>query len=217
MPNFGLGNLLVLECPDDTALERRDERRVHVSLAGRYSLASSINARGEPRQFACRAVNVSTQGLALAAPVVGKVGVLVVADIEQLGRIKGSVIRVFARGFVMSVAASEEERRLLAARIDWVERNKHFEVPDHRTHARFIPRRPLTLLTRADGSVLACFVIDLSVSGAAVSADVVPQIGTVLAVGKVVGRVARYLPGGFAVEFIETQDRETVESLVIRS
>ena len=68
----------------------------------------------------------------------------------------------------------------------------------------------------ADGSVLACFVIDLSVSGAAVSADVVPQIGTVLAVGKVVGRVARYLPGGFAVEFVATQNRHEVESLVIR-
>jgi hypothetical protein len=217
MPDFGLDNLLVLECPDDAALERRDERRVYVSLAGRYCLASSINARGEPRQFAYRAVNISSHGVALAAPVVGKVGVLVVADIEQLGRIKGSVIRIFSRGFVMSVAASDEERRLLATRIDWVERNKHFEVPDNRAHARFIPRRPLTLLTLADGSVLACFVIDLSVSGAAVSADVVPQIGTVLAVGKVVGRVARYLPGGFAVEFVETQDRDEVESLLIRS
>ena len=217
MPDFGPDNVLVLECPDDEALERRDERRVYASLAGRYSLASSLNARGEPRQFACRAVNISTQGVALAAPVAGKVGVLVVADIEQLGRIKGSVIRVFSRGFVMSVVASDEERRLLAARIDWIERNKHFQVVDNRAHARFIPRRPLTLLTLADGSVLACFVIDLSVSGAAVSADVVPEIGTVLAVGKVVGRVARYLPGGFAVEFVETQNRNEVELLVIRS
>jgi hypothetical protein len=217
MPDFGLDSLLVLECPDDVALERRDQRRVRVSLAGRYSLASSINARGEPRQFACRAVDISTHGLALAAPVVGKAGVPVVADIEQLGRIKGSVIRGFTRGFVMSVVASDEERRMLAARIDWIERNKHFEVIDNRAHARFIPRRPLTLLTLADGSVLACFVIDLSVSGAAVSADVVPQIGTVLAVGKVVGRVARFLPGGFAVEFVETQNRQEVESLVIRS
>jgi hypothetical protein len=217
MPDFGLDNLLVLECPDDTALERRDARRVYVSLAGRYSLASSLNARGEPRQFACRAVNISTQGVALAAPVAGKEGVLVVADIEQLGRIKGSVIRLLPRGFVMSVVASDAERRLLAARIDWIERNKHFEVIDHRAHARFIPRRPLTLLTLADASVLACFVIDLSVSGAAVSADIVPRIGTVLAVGKVVGRVARYLPGGFAAEFVETQNRHDVESLVIRS
>jgi hypothetical protein len=61
-----------------------------------------------------------------------------------------------------------------------------------------------------------CFVVDISVSGAAVSADIVPRIGTVLAVGKVVGRVVRNIQGGFAVQFVEAQDRQEVEALVIR-
>jgi hypothetical protein len=215
VPELGLDNPLILECPDDTTADRRDDKRVYVSLAGHYSLASSINARGEPRQFACRAVNISAYGVALAAPVTGKIGMPATANIEQLGRIKGAIIRVFKRGFSMSIAASDAERRILAAKIDWIERNRHFEIPDNRAHARFIPRRPLSLLTLADGSVLPCFVIDISVSGAAISADVAPRVGTVLAVGKVAGRVARYLAGGFAVEFIETQDRQEIESLVI--
>jgi hypothetical protein len=215
VPDFGLDNPLILGCPDDTTVDRPDDKRVYVSLAGYYSLASSINARGEPRQFACRAVNISAYGVALAAPVIGKTGMPATANIEQLGRIKGSIIRVFKRGFSMSIAASDAERRVLAAKIDWIERNRHFEIPDHRAHARFIPRRPLSLLRLADGSVLPCFVIDISVSGAAVSADVAPSIGTVVAVGKVEGRVARYLAGGFAVEFITARDRQEVESLVI--
>jgi hypothetical protein len=216
MPDPGLDNLLILGCPDDTSFNRRDDKHVYVSLPGHYSLASNINARGEPRPFACRAVNISAYGVALAAPVVGKPGVLAVASIEQLGRVKGRVIRVFKLGFAMSVTATDRERQMLAARIDWIQRNRHFEVPDNRAHARFIPRRPLSFLTLADGSVLTCFVIDISVSGAAISADVTPQLGVVLAVGKVVGRVTRYLAGGFALEFVELQDRQEVESLVIR-
>ena len=216
MPDLGLDNLLILDCPVDTAVDQRDEKRVYVSLAGHYSIAGSTNVRGEPRQFACRAVNISAHGVALAAPVIGKPGVLVVANIEQLGQVKGSILRVFKLGFAMSVVADARERQMLANRIDWIERNRHFEVVDNRAHARFIPRRPLSLLTLADGSLLTCFVIDISVSGAAISADITPKLGTVFAVGKVVGRVARYLPGGFAVEFVEPQDRQEVEALVIR-
>jgi hypothetical protein len=196
--------------------DRRDERRVAVSLPGRYSLADADSLRGERRLFACRAVNLSTRAMAVTAPVTAKVGVTVIADIEQLGRLKGTIIREFKLGFVIGIAAGDEEREKLAARIDWVEKHKNLEIPDGRAHARFIPRRPHTLLVLPDGSMRPCFVVDISVSGAAVSADIVPKIGAVLAVGSVVGRVVRYFPGGFAVKFATLQNRQEVEGLVIR-
>jgi hypothetical protein len=62
-----------------------------------------------------------------------------------------------------------------------------------------------------------CFIIDMSVSGAAVSADVQPEVGTPLAVGACIGRVVRHLELGFAVKFIEEQPREHLEKLVVRS
>jgi hypothetical protein len=43
----------------------------------------------------------------------------------------------------------------------------------------------------------------------------VPETGTVLAVGSVVGRVVRHFVGGFAVQFIERQSRETVEAMAM--
>jgi hypothetical protein len=43
----------------------------------------------------------------------------------------------------------------------------------------------------------------------------VPDIRAVLAVGSVVGRVVRHFVGGFAVQFIERQSRDTVEALVL--
>ena len=152
-----------------------------------------------------------------AAPVTGETGIRVLANIEQLGRLRGSIVRVFELGFAMNIEASKQERELLATKIDWIERNKDFEIVDNRGHARFIPRRPHSLLMLADGSIIPCFVIDISVKGAGVSADIMPKVGTVLAVGKVVGRVARHFSGGFALHFVDVQDREEVEALVTRA
>jgi hypothetical protein len=208
-------DLLVVDRQNDKTVDRRDDKPVYVSLPGRYSLGDVRDSRGDPRQFACRAVNISTHEIALAAPVRGKAGLRVIADIEQLGRVKGSIVRVFRLGFAMYIAASNRERDMLAAKIDWIGRHKDFEVPDNRTHVRFIPRRPHSRLALADGSILPCFIVDISVSGASVSADIMPEIGTVLAVGSVVGRVVRFVPGGFAVRFVTAQDRQVVESLVI--
>ena len=69
----------------------------------------------------------------------------------------------------------------------------------------------------ADGSTSGCFVIDMSVSGAAVSADLQPAIGTPLAVGAGVGRVVRHFREGFAVKFVNTLDEYRLENLIIRS
>ncbi len=201
---------------DLLVIDREDDKSIYVSLPGRYSLVESTTPRIESRQFACRAVNISSSTIALTAPVTARVGIRVIADIEQLGRVKGSIFRVFDLGFAMNIEAGEQERDVLATKIDWIERNKDFEIRDHRSHARFIPRRPLSMLTLSDGSKMPCFVIDISVTGAAISADFVPAVGTVLAVGSVVGRVVRFVPGGFAVQFIQLQERQEVELLVIR-
>ena len=201
---------------DLLVIDREDDKSIYVSLPGRYSLVESTTPRIKSRQFACRAVNISSSTIALTAPVTARVGIRVIADIEQLGRVKGSIFRVFDLGFAMNIEAGEQERDVLATKIDWIERNKDFEIRDHRSHARFIPRRPLSMLTLSDGSKMPCFVIDISVTGAAISADFVPAVGTVLAVGSVVGRVVRFVPGGFAVQFIQLQERQEVESLVIR-
>ena len=209
-------DLLIIECPDDRIVDRRDDKGVYVSLPGRYALGDGKETRGDPRLFSCRAVNISAHEIAVVAPVTAKVGVRATANIEQLGRVRGPIVRVFDLGFALGVEATNQEREMLATRIDWIIGNKDFAVSDNRTHARFIPRRPLSLLTLADGSVIPCFVVDISSSGAAISADILPRIGTPLAVGKVVGRVVRNIAGGFAVKFIEAQDRQEVEALVIR-
>jgi hypothetical protein len=209
-------DLLVIDRQEHKVADRRAEERIYVSLPGRYTLVGCGNAHGGSAQFSCRAVNISVHGIAVAAPVTGREGAAVLANIEQLGRLKGSIVRVFKLGFAMTIEASDQEREVLATKIDWIKRNRDFEILDNRLHARFVPQHPFSLLTLADGSAVSCFVIDISVGGAAVSADIAPGVGTVLAVGGVVGRVVRLFAGGFAVQFIELQDRKEVEGLVTR-
>jgi hypothetical protein len=142
-------DLLVIDSRDDDVVERQEGKDIYVRLPGRYALLDGGEKR-LLRQFSCRAVAISPREVALAAPVSAKVGTAVVADIEQLGRLKGKIVGVFDLGFAMSIAATERERELLGVKIEWIERSKNFEITDNRAHSRFVPRDPLTLLTLAD-------------------------------------------------------------------
>src|SRR2546426_3704967 len=80
-----------LERGDLALIEGRRDIRIIINLPGRYSLADRRDARGERRQFACRTVNISKDAMVLAAPVNGKLGERVIADIDELGRLQGNV------------------------------------------------------------------------------------------------------------------------------
>lgn len=189
----------------DTAdpAERRQDVRIIVSIPGYYSLASHLNPRGERKLYACRAVNISTLSIALAAPVCGQVGEFAFATVDHLGKLEGSITRLLNGGFVMGIEGSDEERARFAAKIEWLEQYKNLDVPDQRADRRLIPENPYSRLMFADGATIPCFILDLSASGAAISAQIVPEIGAVLAVGKLVSRVVRHFKGGFAVQFVE--------------
>jgi hypothetical protein len=81
---------------------------------------------------------------------------------------------------------------------------------------RIIPRDPYSTLVLADGTTIDCIVQDVSASGIAVLADVIPELRTPVAVGKIVGRVVRHFHDGFAVEFVQVQEADAVESLIGR-
>jgi hypothetical protein len=204
----------VIEVP---APERRDDVRVIVNMPGRYMLASKRNLKGERCEFACRIVNVSLGAMVLAAPVPGPLGERVIVYSEQLGRLHGSITRLMTTGFVMSVAANPQTREKLAAKLEWLAKQKDSpDLPDSRRHARVVPKNPIATLLQADGSLTSCLVIDFSDSGAAVSADLYPTIGTPLAVGKMVGRVVRRFAEGFALEFTEKVSLADVERRLAR-
>ena len=193
------------------------QRAVNIAVSGQYTLKNWFDAHGKPRTFACRTSRISPFRMMVAGPVVGKVGDRVTPYFCDFGNLDGVISDTVAGGFLLELTMTASMREKFASKLTWLEKKqKNPGIQDGRRQARIIPASPHSSLTFADGSTSSCFVIDMSVSGAAVSADVQPPIGMPLAVGACIGRVVRLLPDGFAVKFVEPQQRDSLERRVVR-
>jgi hypothetical protein len=186
--------------------ERRKHQRVKVNLLGRYMLA-------DHREFPCQVTNMSPGGMAMIAPVSGEPGERVIAYVDHLGRLEGKIARNFNNGFAMTIGATSRKRDKLAAQLTWLANRHILNLPEDRRHGRFTPRNPLARLILPNGNNVACRVIDISQSGTAIAIapDLLPQVGAMVTIGKVSGRVVRHIEGGFAVEFTRLQHPDFLE------
>jgi len=199
-----------------SATEFFDRRRVGVRLGGRYSLANKRDLLGNRREFACRTTHVSPYQMMVVVPVIGAVGERVISYFGEFGKLDGWVSDIVKGGFLVDLAVTRARREKLAGTLTWLEKKQKDEnLRDARAQQRLIPEDPHSTLIFADGTTMGCFVIDMSVTGAAISADIQPEIGTPLAIGRSVGRVVRQFREGFAVKFVEPQDRDRLVDRVI--
>jgi hypothetical protein len=194
-----------------------NQRAVNISVAGQYTLGNWFDPQGKPRTFACRTSRVSPFRMIVAVPVLGKVGDRITSYFSDFGKLEGQISDTAAGSFLLELEMTTPSREKFATKLTWLEKKqKDPSLRDGRKQKRIIPESPHSTLTFADGATHSCFVIDMSTSGAAVSAAVQPPIGTPLAVGACVGRVVRLLPDGFAVQFVEQPNRGDLERLVVR-
>jgi hypothetical protein len=187
--------------------EKRRFQRVRVNLLGRYMLA-------DRREFPCQVLDMSPGGMAVIGPVSGKAGERVVAYIDHVGRLEGTVIRVLPNGFAMSIAATPRKRDKLAAQLTWLANRHILGLPEDRRHDRIVPRNPRSTMILPDGKAIVCHIVDMSLSGAAISSEVRPEVGMLITLGKTPSRVVRHLETGFAVEFTRMQHPDFLEENV---
>jgi len=187
--------------------ERRRFQRVRVNLLGRYMLA-------DRREYPCQVQDMSPGGMALVAPVAGKAGERVVAYVDHLGRLEGTIVRVHQTGFAMTIAATSRKRDKLAAQLTWLANRHILGLPEDRRHERIVPRNPRTTMVMPDGATALCRIVDMSLSGAAVASEVKPPVGSVIWLGKTQARVVRVGEEGFAVEFTRLQHPDFLEENV---
>ena len=187
--------------------ERRRHQRVQVNLLGRYML-------DDRREFPCQVSNMSPGGMAVIAPVSGLRGERVIAYVDQLGRLEGRISRVFQNGFAMTISATLRKRDKLAAQLTWLANSDLLGIPEDRRHGRYIPKNPVARVVMPNGINISCPIVDLSLSGVALSSQSKPPLGAIVTIGNTMGRVVRHIENGFAVEFTRLQHPDFLEDNV---
>jgi hypothetical protein len=179
--------------------DRRRHKRVTVSMLGRFM-------RANKQEYPCRLLDISVGGAAIMTPVTAEIGERVVAYFDHLGGIEGLVVRAFDGGFAFKVQATQHRREKLAAQLTWLANLNELGDLEERNHARSLPPSSLSSLQLAEGIVLNCRVLDVSISGASIATPARPDIGTEVILGKLRARVVRHHAEGFGVRFIDIQN-----------
>lgn len=182
--------------------DRRRYRRVPVSFEGRLMAE-------DKQEYPCEVVDMSAGGMALRTPASCHKGERIVAYIDNLGRLEGTVARTFEGGFAVELKASAQKRERIANVLTWYI-NRDLLGSEGRQHERFEPRIAAQKLILPNGDVHDCRVIDISLSGASIATLVKPPIDSVVVLGRLRGRVVRHHDQGVAIQFVELQDPDTL-------
>lgn len=179
---------------DSKPIERRRNQRVRITVLGRYMLASR-------QEYPCQTINMSPGGVALTAPVKGAIGERVICYLDQIGRVEGTISRLFEAGFALQINVPLNKREKLADQLTWLANRAALGMPEDRRHERIVPRNPRSTLVLSDGREFLVKLIDISISGAAVATDAKVPVNAAVTLGRTSARVVRVFDGGIAVEF----------------
>ena len=160
----------------------------------------------DQNEYHCQVLNISPGGIALSSPTSGEIGDRVVLYLDHVGRVEGVITRLFAGGFACLLRVPQRKRERLADQLTWLVNRSMLTGADGRRHERMVPTDTSSTLTLPDGRQIACTILDISVSGASVSAAVFPEIGTEVVLGRTRGRVVRHHEDGIGIEFTGAPD-----------
>jgi PilZ domain len=187
--------------------EERYFQRVRLKLSGRYM-------HEDRREFPCEVVDMSPGSMALLSSRQGQMGERIVAYVDHIGRVEGTILRLWDGGFAMSVNATERRRDKLAAKLTWLANRNVLNLQEDRRHERVVPRHRKTDLLLEDGRSYPTRILDLSLSGAAIEIEVRPAVGTEVRLGDMRGRIVRHFEEGIAVEFSVVQTRDSLQQFL---
>jgi hypothetical protein len=153
-------------------------------------------------EHTCQVTDLDMDGAKFLSSNIPPTGTIIVAYLEDLGRVELAAGKSFPGGFDVRYAVNGARLERLKQRIHWLQQ-KASGVPDGRKHARYEPQDKHSQITLPDGRIYPCEVIDISVSGAAIKTEVMPSVGTFVSLGRQRGRVVRYMNEGVGIEFIK--------------
>jgi len=187
--------------------ERRRFQRVQLSLLGRCMFP-------DQRECPCQVVEISPGDASVVSPFSGEVGERVIAYIDNIGRVEGVILETTDQGFVMSISASQRKRDKLADTLTWLANRHVLGLDEDRRHLRRTPKRSETTIVLSDGASHTVRVIDMSLSGAAISTNLRPPIGSPVRLGRLGARIVRHFDDGIGIEFMRLMSDSAIEQAI---
>ena len=193
--------------------ERRRFRRVRVDLPGRLFIpADSHEAR-------CTVTDLSPGGAAITCETVPEAGTQVVLYADNFGRFEGTVVRRDGYGFGVAFVCTPSKRERIAEQLILFLNKTLVDESALRRHER-ASQKGFAKFTRADGQVVQCEVMDISVGGVSLRTDVRPPIGEFVLIAQIAGRVARHHDDGVGIQFVgheKASEQPTPQINIVRA
>jgi hypothetical protein len=175
--------------------ERRRFRRVRVDLAGR------LFTPDDGKEARCTVLNLSPGGAAIACEITPDHGTAVVLYVDGFGRFEGTVARRDGQNFGVSFVCTSAKRERTAEQLTLFLNKALVDETVLRRHER-THQKGFAKFTRADGQIVNCEVMDISVGGVSLKSEVRPPLGEFVLIASMAGRVVRHHEHGIGIEFV---------------
>ena len=115
-------------------------------------------------------------------------------------QIETEVVRSDWDRFAVALRCSSLKQTRVAELLQQITHGGSVNQPVLRRHER-VDGEGIAHFTRSSGQIIACEVLDLSLSGVSLRTEIKPTIGEVVMIGQMSGRVVRHHESGIGVEF----------------
>jgi hypothetical protein len=168
---------------------------VRVDLPGRLFIPA------DQREAPCRIIDLSPDAASVQCTIVPEQDTQVVLYIDGLSRFEGTITRREGDIFGVQFICTAAKRGRTAEQITLFLSNGVESGSILRRHERASQKGGVQF-TRADGQIVQCEVMDISVNGVSLKTDSRPFIGEFVLIAQIAGRVSRYHEQGIGVEFV---------------
>jgi hypothetical protein len=175
--------------------DRRRFRRVRIDLPGKLFVPA------DTQEYACTVTDLSPGGASVRLDAPLPPETQIVLYIDTFGRFEGIIVRRDGASAGIRFASTALKRERTAEQLTLYMNRTLLEDADLRRADR-TPAKGLTRFTRADGQIVPCEVLDLSITGISVKTDVRPPVGEFVLIGQLAGRIARHHEQGVGIEFV---------------
>lgn len=154
-------------------------------------------------EYPCQVSELTPDGAVFTTSMVPDRDIQILAYLDEIGRVEGLSGDAVPGGFRVVFSHTGQRKERFASRLSGRSNKNDTAGTDLRRHARYAPADSQSYITLPDGRVYACEILDISLTGAAVKVDVMPSLGSYLMLGKMRGRIVRYVESGIAIEFLK--------------